>query len=263
MYDVSVIIPAYNAEATILNCLNSVINQTIKIHEVLVIDDGSTDKTFSIVQTFILNRDLKNFHLLHQPNSGPSVARNLGIEKSTGNFVAFLDSDDTWLPDKLNHQLEVFKRYGEKVGLVGCRTSHYKRELDDSEFLIDFKSLLWTNYFSTPTVIVRKELLLNNRFESKQKYSEDYGLWLRLAKNNGCIMINSRLVSLADKPVYGHSGLSSQLWQMEKGELKNYVDLFKSGKISLMQFYGICIFSLSKFVRRCIISFIRNKSSWN
>jgi glycosyltransferase involved in cell wall biosynthesis len=113
---VSVIIPAYNAEVFIERTLDSVLAQTYKNIEVLVIDDGSIDKTPEIVE-LVAQLDHRVI-LLKQPNAGVAAARNLGIEKSHGEYIAPIDADDIWYPQKLEKQVECMLKGGPSVGLV-------------------------------------------------------------------------------------------------------------------------------------------------
>jgi glycosyltransferase involved in cell wall biosynthesis len=113
---VSVIIPAYNAEKFIVRTLESVLSQTYKNIEVLVINDGSTDRTVEIVESFAQKES--RMRILHQPNLGPSAARNCGIQSSKGEFIAFIDADDIWHKEKIQAQVECFQRSGRSVGLV-------------------------------------------------------------------------------------------------------------------------------------------------
>jgi glycosyltransferase involved in cell wall biosynthesis len=113
---VSVIIPAYNAERYIARTLESVLSQTYKNIEVLVTNDGSTDQTVEIVESFA-EKDSRT-RILHQPNLGPSAARNCGIQSSKGEFIAFIDADDVWHKEKTQAQVECFQRSGPSVGLV-------------------------------------------------------------------------------------------------------------------------------------------------
>ncbi|MBE9127581.1 MULTISPECIES: glycosyltransferase family 2 protein [unclassified Coleofasciculus] len=113
---ISVIIPAYNAEAFIERTLKSVLSQTYKNLEVLVVDDGSQDRTAEIVQS-IGGQD-KRVILLQQLNSGVAAARNLGIEKSQGEFIAPIDADDIWYPQNIEKQVQCFLDSDPSVGLV-------------------------------------------------------------------------------------------------------------------------------------------------
>lgn len=111
---VSVIIPAWNSEAWIVETLNSVFNQTWKHLEVIVIDDGSTDST-----GILIRQNFPNVRYIYQENSGQAAARNRGVIESHGEYLAFLDSDDLWLPEKIEAQMDlIFER--EDISLVFC-----------------------------------------------------------------------------------------------------------------------------------------------
>jgi len=103
---VSVIIPAYNSEKYISDTIDSVLNQTYKNLEIIVVDDGSTDNTEKVVKEKLSN--FSNFKFLKQCNLGSAEARNLGIRNSNGNYIAFLDADDLWLPQKIEKQIKFF-----------------------------------------------------------------------------------------------------------------------------------------------------------
>lgn len=113
---VSVIIPAYNAEAFVKRTLQSVLSQTYKNIEVLVVDDGSQDKTAEIVESFA-EKDSRVI-LLKQKNAGVAAARNLAIEKSRGEYIAPIDADDIWYPQKLEKQVQCMLEADLSVGLV-------------------------------------------------------------------------------------------------------------------------------------------------
>jgi glycosyltransferase involved in cell wall biosynthesis len=111
---ISCVIPAWNAAETICRALESVLGQTTVVSEILVIDDGSTDRTSEVVARFG-----EPVRLLHQANAGPEAARNRGFAESTGQFIATLDADDAWAANKIERQLSVMLERPE-VGVVGC-----------------------------------------------------------------------------------------------------------------------------------------------
>lgn len=123
---VSVIIPAFNAEAFIAQTLNSVLAQTYQNIEVWVIDDGSHDQTAAIVEQFI--QQDQRIRLLRQENAGVAAARNLGIQKAQGTLIAPLDADDLWYPQKLEKQLQCLQEAGPQVGLVYAWSVHIDAE---------------------------------------------------------------------------------------------------------------------------------------
>lgn len=113
---VSVVIPAFNAEAFIAHTLDSVLAQTYQNFEVWVVDDGSCDQTAAIVEQF-MQQD-QRIRLLHQKNAGVAAARNLGIQHAQGDYIAPLDADDIWYPQKLEKQVRCLQEAGPEVGLV-------------------------------------------------------------------------------------------------------------------------------------------------
>lgn len=254
MYTVSAVIPAYDAENSIIQCLDSIVNQTYPVHEIIVIDDGSTDNTVVLIENFIINHSFPVIKLIRQENAGPSAARNLGIKNSSGDFIAFLDSDDQWLPEKTMLQMDIFMKDNEVI-LVSCLCGHRLNLKTESEVVIvNLRTLMAGNLFSTPTVIVRKDLLIKTSFDQSQKYSEDYGLWLKLAGAGKCILLNKVLVTLDDKPIYGQRGLSARLWKMEKGELRNYRVIYQLGLIGFGELCFFSLFSFLKYIKRELVS---------
>ena len=112
---VSVIIPTYNRAAMIGRAIESVLHQTHHDFELIVVDDASTDDTEAVIRSY---PDSRILYLRHSENRGGSAARNTGIEAARGQYIAFLDSDDEWLPDKLTHQLALLREASKQVGLV-------------------------------------------------------------------------------------------------------------------------------------------------
>jgi len=183
---VSVIIPTYNRANYLQEALESVFRQNYHNFEIIVVDDGSTDDTRKIIDKY--QDKIKYFW---QDNSGPSVARNLGIKNSQGELIAFLDSDDLMLPDRLSLQVSKFLK-NPRLGLVG-----------GSYLLIDSKSnpigeckLSWIdrhrlkngihyrNFFSTTVVMIRKACVEKvGGFSSDFSFGEDWDLWLRIIQD--------------------------------------------------------------------------------
>jgi glycosyltransferase involved in cell wall biosynthesis len=137
---VSVIIPAYNAEAFIGRTLESVLSQTYKNIEVLVVDDGSQDRTGEIVESFA--QQDSRVTLLKQKNAGVAAARNLAIEKSQGEYIAPIDADDIWYPQKLEKQVQCILKANLSVGLVYA----WSLFIDEEDVIIaDYNPLYYLN----------------------------------------------------------------------------------------------------------------------
>ena len=122
--DVSVIIPLYNAEKYIQTCVDSVLNQTLKNIEVIIIDDCSTDKSFELCKK-LYGEDKRVVLLQQEKNGGPGLARNSGIKRATGKYIAFTDSDDQMIPDTLLKMFNAAEKYNADVlhatGFLICR----------------------------------------------------------------------------------------------------------------------------------------------
>lgn len=191
MKKISVIVPTYNRQNYIKSSIQSVLDQELPKGwslEIIVVDDGSTDDTMSILKS--MGKQIKYVKILH--SGKPSVPRNVGIDLSTGKLIAFQDSDDLWIADKLKTQLSAFDNlnvvlsYGnaeiiDADGLATKKTIVTKEELPDGE---SFETLLKHNVISNLTVIVRKSALkeVGNFNESPDlAIGEDYELWLRIS----------------------------------------------------------------------------------
>jgi glycosyltransferase involved in cell wall biosynthesis len=188
---VSVIIPTYNRSKLLERAIQSVLSQNHKNLELLIVDDGSTDDTAKICKNYV-NKDERIKYFYQNNSGGPATPRNVGIEKSTGSFIAFLDSDDEWLPNKLERQLFLFKKTNFKnLGFVGCNVNIIE-SLDkniNKEFKIKyngniFKKLLDGNFIlSCTNVLIKKDVLLNvGKFDTDLKYLDDFDMWLRISK---------------------------------------------------------------------------------
>ncbi len=186
--NVSIIIPAYNVEAYILDTLRSVIEQTVSDFEALIIDDGSTDRTAEVVTAFI-GQDSR-FKILHKPNGGLSSARNFGIRHAKGEYIALLDGDDIYFPNKLKTHIDVLDR-NPSVGVV-YSASQAIRENGDSTWMTlsgkplytnALKSLLCKNFVGHGSNgIFRKSIVADiGDFDEDLKSVEDLDFWLRVA----------------------------------------------------------------------------------
>lgn len=124
---------------------------------------------------------------------------------------------------------------------------------------ISLKKLLLKNQFITSTVICKQDILHKYNFNEKQKYSEDYNLWIKIAHSGEtCLLLNEVLTKMNNKPLWGYKGLSSKLWLMEKGELSNYMYAYKNSYISFSYLLFISSFSLIKYFKRILISKAKN-----
>ncbi len=182
---VSVIIPTYNRAALLKEAIESVRSQTYANWELIVVDDGSTDDTQSIISQ---NRDSR-IRYFYQKNAGVSAARNRGIEESRSPLIAFLDSDDLWVPEKLERQVHVMKQHPE-TGLLYGQVGRYsisdsnRSEVEPLKGLMTVPELLnGPRTLFTSTVIVRRACLEQaGLFDTELHVGEDFDLFLRIAE---------------------------------------------------------------------------------
>ena len=181
---VSIVTPTFNRADYLRVAIDSVLAQTYADFEHLIVDDGSTDDTAGVVDSY----DDERIRYFRQENQGQSVARNLGIENSRGEFICFLDSDNAWLPDKLRQQLEAFEShpeagviYGDTISIDAEGNELSRRNMRRHGGWIT-EALLGDNFVSMNTTMTRSELLRRvGGFEPADRYAEDYGLWLRVS----------------------------------------------------------------------------------
>lgn len=252
---VSVIIPMYNAEKTILRCLNSVLNQTCKSEmEIIVVNDGSTDNSPRIVEQIISNNKSKiEIQLINKSNGGVSSARNTGLALAKGHYIALLDSDDEWLADKLEKQINVFILDTEISFIGGLIDNPINEKKEVIE--ISLSKLIFKNYFQPSTVMFKKEVLDKvGFFDESQKYAEEGNYFMRIAKLFKCVLLNEQLVNYGQGKVgFGVSGLSANLKEMEKGELRNLKFAYQQNYISFFTYFIAINFSILKYIRRILI----------
>jgi teichuronic acid biosynthesis glycosyltransferase TuaG len=244
---VSIIIPCFNAQTTIQNVLLSVIKQTYTNYEIIVIDDGSRDKTKEFVEYFFQDKQVI-YQYIYQKNSGPSAARNNGIKNAKGEFIAFLDADDLWHPQKLELCMKVFE--DEKIKALGhgytLSTKMDKIDQNVSPKKLTFLNLLLKNFAVTPSVVIKKEII--ELFNEEMNYAEDHELWLRISYKYPLYYLDLPLVTLSRKPL-SKGGLSAQKLAMRKGEIKMYCKLFHYNKLFIFLTPFLVLFSLSKHLR--------------
>ncbi|MEZ7820964.1 MAG: glycosyltransferase family 2 protein [Patescibacteria group bacterium] len=256
---VAVIIPAYNAQNTIASCLESIYSQTFKnIAEIIVVNDGSTDETELICRNFIRSTNQQPYlKIFSQSNAGPSKARNLGISKSTSTWIAFLDADDVWLPNKLQNQFNVIN-VNPNCMLMGTLLYKDKKVYTKSHKTITFFSMLFKNEFLTSTIVVKREILVKYYFDEKKKYSEDYKLWLQITFRHQAILLLEGLVHYSPYQAKNPNSLSKKLLKMELGELDNFNYLINHKMINYFSYILAVLFSLLKYFYRLFQFFIEN-----
>lgn len=188
MPKVSVIIPTYNCAHYIGNAIESVLRQTFTDYEIIVVDDGSTDNTREVVEKFVAQHPSR-VRYLYQPHQERAVARNQGIQAATGEYIAFLDADDEWLPHKLALQVPILDQYP-KVGLVHSKVVFMDRDgrkigspphrETPNGFVL--KELLCGNFIWCLTVLCRRQCFDEcGWFDTDTIPAEDWDMWVRIA----------------------------------------------------------------------------------
>ena len=254
--NVSVVIPFYNSEKTILRTLYSIFNQSLKPLEIVIVVDGCND----VFIKSILDENRSNFSEIPivlkvlVENSGPSFARNIGVQISVGKYVAFLDSDDVWHSQKIELQyyfMEKFSLYF-SYHLYGRYTeTEFSKRFSLDELNLRYKSkkmFILKQYIATPTVMVLKEKFIP--FCEHLKYCEDYHCWLNILENDKEFSYLDFNLAFGFKNPIGESGLSANIYKMHKGFLKANELLYRDKKISLFFYIFSNILECIKFPLR-------------
>jgi glycosyltransferase involved in cell wall biosynthesis len=200
MPKVSVIMPAYNSGKYIIDAIESVLHQSYSDYELIIIDDGSKDNTREIIMSYDNRNEMRYYY---QENSGISAARNKGIELSTGKYIAFLDADDLWMPDKLSESVKYLENnsaikmvYSDMFiinssGEVTGQWFRMKKEYAEGDI---YENLIKECFIVPTSFVIEKAVLLEDLFNVKATGVEDYDLWMRLARKYRYGLIRDPLV---------------------------------------------------------------------
>ena len=192
MLKISVVIPSYNRRELLLECLASVAQQSYKPHEVIVVDDGSTDGTIEVLQERV------DLHLIVQENAGPGAARNTGAKHASGDYIAFLDSDDVWFPWSLETMAKMVERdsptlvFGAYEDFDAAVPALEKSEAADAKFL-DYLASADHGYFAGAGMILvdRDVFSAVGGFIEDRLNAEDHDLALKLGVSRGFVKVLS------------------------------------------------------------------------
>ena len=247
MPKVSVIIPTYNRVELLRFAIESVLEQTFTNFEIIVSDDKSTDNTRDVVGDF---SDERIKYILNEGKKGPSGARNTAILASAGEYIAFLDDDDKWLPEKLQKQVDMLD--DSRLNICGVYTKSLKKDILTGKIISPnpetdkvrgnlLYQLIIKSPIHTPTVLVRKSCLEEvGLFDENMSYMEDLDLWIRLSMNWDFEYISS---PLAEVYVHGIAHLSRNLVVQTAGReklLRKYKHLFRKNRRSWGALY-LCL----------------------
>ncbi len=246
---VSIIMPAYNSSPFIAESILSVRNQTFSEWELIVIDDGSSDDTCEKVEA-LAKDDCRISLYKNEKNVGVARTRNRGFDICRGKYVALLDSDDVWAPEKLSKQLDLLENTGAHIvyssyAIVGLNNENLKKDYKVPEE-IDFEGLLKENVIGCSTVMLQSDIVKKHKFEPGF-FHEDYTLWLDLLRSGhkaaGCseTLVNWRYVE--NSRSFNKRKSARNRWRIYRRHLK--IPFFKS----LYYFSAYAAASIKKYFR--------------
>ena len=233
-FAVSVVIPTYNREATLCRAIESVLRQTFPPAEILVIDDGSVDKTAEMIR-----QKFPAVRYVFQQHAGVSVARNRGILQSRSPFVAFLDSDDEWLPEKLSRQREAILRsngaricHSDEIWIRSGKRVNPKIRHQKFGGNIYLKCLPLCCISPSAVIIHKTVFETAGYFDPELPVCEDYDLWLRVCSRYPVLYIEDPLI----KKYGGHKDqLSRAFWGMDRFRILALEKSLKQNRLTLPQ----------------------------
>jgi glycosyltransferase involved in cell wall biosynthesis len=215
---VSAIITAYNSEAFVADAILSVLRQTLPVDEIVVVDDGSTDRTREVVEQFTG----RGVQYVYQENKGPSAARNLGVYRTSGEFLAFLDADDMWLENKNQIQVDYLSNHPQ-VAMVSGFAWRQNLSSENRELVGQIpknmanlrREILIRNLYGNPSmVMLRRNVLEKIGFWNEDnRYGRDWELWIRVIGSHDAVILPTPVIEYRKHP----ANLSqSKRWELLK-----------------------------------------------
>lgn len=237
---VSIVIPTYNRVEFLPKAIQSVLNQTYRDWEMIIVDDGSIDKTEEIVKGY---KESRIRYIVHKYNLGLSAARNTGIKNSRGEYIAFLDSDDEWFPEKISCQMNIFQKEDSKCGVI-C-TSGYMIKNDKIKGVKAipanlgnfYEKFLFENITWTSNVLAKKECFKKaGLFDENLESCEDWDMWIRIAKYYKFVFLEMPLAKYVVHPGQLSENLLKKI-NARKRILFKYQDELKNRKFIYSHHY--------------------------
>lgn len=251
---ISVIIPTFNRSTVIERSIRSVLNQSIGDLEIIVVDDNSNDNTEDIVKS--IQDDRIKFVKLEQ-NKGACYARNEGIKRASGRYIAFQDSDDEWYINKLEIQLKYLEK--KKLDVVACKVlikSEDREYVFPKNINVDSSNIYMDNFITTQTILAKKECLINEPFDNDLPRFQDWDLAIRLVNKYKVEVIDKVLVN-----VYHQENSISKSREKAIEALEIFLDKHsKNNKIESKFLRSIGVYNMSlnrKYKRYFIKSFLK------
>lgn len=189
---VSIIMPSYNTADYIGESINSILNQTYQNFEIIIVDDCSTDNTDEVIAGF---KDDRIKYLKNEENSGAAISRNRAIRNAKGKWVAFLDSDDVWMPEKLEKQIKFMEENDYKFTCTDYRirlNGEWMPYINTGPMVVNKRRMYNYNYFSTITVMYDREYVGLVQIPDLKKRN-DYAMWLKIIEKTNCYRLKECL----------------------------------------------------------------------
>ena len=240
MPKVSVIIATYNRVELLSSSIKSVLNQTFEDFELIISDDSSTDNTKEYVEGLT---DKRIIYINNETNRGVSATRNNALKSSTGNYIAFLDDDDEWLPEKLSLQIDKIEKSPSKVGAVYTGVMYFDMELGEVSYVSRpccegniLDDILPENILATSSLLLRKSCFEKvGLFDETISYAEDFDMWIRIAKYYNFSYVDKPLVRYGlhnSKITHDYKAVISGLQSI----LEKHNDLYSKNKIAYSKY---------------------------
>jgi len=250
--DVSVVIPFFEAADSIERCLQSVASQTTAVREVIVVDDGSTH-AFTMPRSLPEELIAKCVTIRFAQNQGAAAARNAGVRRAQGKYIAFLDADDVWHPQKIDIQHGLMQSRGWHMSAhqysflppatgVDARSALPARQIGRIDFVLG-------NPFFTPTVMVRREGF--KLFDERFRRTDDYKAWLENFTPGRTVLIEAVLANGFKRPI-GQAGLTSSVMVMHRTFVRVLASLHAERKVSTTFYLAATITEYLKLPLRCL-----------
>lgn len=280
----SVVIPFYNSGKTARESIASVFTEIENLYqdkkltkifsledtisEIICCNDGSVDGTAEYldeISSFDFGSGKSSFieiKVMHLKNGGAASARNAGLDVCRGAYIAFNDSDDMWIKDSLVKRLSILSEEP-NADLITANHEYEVQGLPKlakanshvNLYYISLNDQLYKNYYTTQNSIMKRRIIDSGiRFKNGMRYSEEVYFFFQIVDRYKCIFLNERMSkSVTNKERFGESGLSGNLREMEKGELKSLKLAYKELGVPFTKYCGACIYSVLKYFRRILI----------
>lgn len=258
---ITIIIPMYNSENTIIDALDSIKSQTRldSVKEIIIINDGSTDNSEFIVKEYINNHTNMPIKLVTTENRGVSSARNLGMKMATSEWIALLDSDDIWLPHKLERQIAIIENEP-SIDFLGCgyndATLRIMFKPIRKLYRANIKDLCIKMFPVTPSALFKRDIFNEiGGFNETLRYAEDGNYFMQICLKYRYYYLPENLVSIGHgKRPFGDKGLSANLKGMYQGNIYTINNLASKKEISIPFYLFLRVFYLAKYIRRKVIT---------